>query len=82
MIFEEENAPHCDYGDCKLEENDENIDESVLKVGTEEKSHLSHTEIGQWLYVSLKDHRNKYSEEGILPYQSWGRPISDQPKQT
>jgi hypothetical protein len=53
MVFEEKDAPHCNYSDKKLKENYENIDESVLKVDTEEKSHLSNTVIGEPLYVTF-----------------------------
>lgn len=46
MIFEEQDTPN--RYDCynKLKEDDENIDESMLNILTEEKCHLPKTVIG------------------------------------
>jgi hypothetical protein len=53
----------------------------MMKVGTKEKGHFSNTIISQWLYVTLKKHVNKDTEEGEFPDQSWGWPFSNKIKQ-
>jgi hypothetical protein len=69
IIFEEKHAPNGKDGDNQLEEHYENVDESVVKIGAEEKGHFAYAVIGQGFDVSLEDHQHQDPKEGKLSYE-------------
>lgn len=81
MMFEEKDASDRDQGKSKEEENDENIDEFMLNVGTEERIDLCNTVIGQRFDVSLKDHCDEGADEGKLAHRPRRRPPFHKVKQ-